>query len=166
MQDREIGEPLDGRTIVLRVDDSGARYPLTIDPFVQQGDKLTATGEIGNGLLGVSVALSADGNTALVGADDDSTARGAAFVFDRSGSAWREQAQGKLIGTGESADGHFGTTVALSADGETALVGAPFDAGNDGAVWAFKYAPPTPGIIGGGGKVMWTRSRTTYVPAA
>ena len=45
---------LAGRTLLLRVDDAGARYPLTIDPFIQQGDKLTGGGETGNGYFGAS----------------------------------------------------------------------------------------------------------------
>jgi len=60
---------------------------------------------------GFSVALSADGNTALVG----SNGAGAwAFVRDSSGN-WTQQGS-NLIGSGAS-------SVALSADGNTALVG-------------------------------------------
>ena len=33
---------LDGGRLLLRVDATGARYPLRIDPFIQQGAKLTA----------------------------------------------------------------------------------------------------------------------------
>jgi hypothetical protein len=33
-------------TLQLRINDSNARYPLRIDPFVQQGSKLTGSGEI------------------------------------------------------------------------------------------------------------------------
>ena len=54
-------------TLQLQIDDSGARYPLRIDPFIQQGAKLTGGGESGRGCFGDSVALSADGNTALIG---------------------------------------------------------------------------------------------------
>ena len=47
--------------ILLRVDAAGARYPLRIDPFVQQGEKLTGGGERGEeGAFGYSVALSAE----------------------------------------------------------------------------------------------------------
>src|SRR3984893_4299483 len=83
--------------MLLRVDASGARYPLRIDPFFQQGTKLTGSGESGAGLLGYSVALSSDGNTALVGAPHDNTNVGAAWVFTRSGSTWTQQGS-KLTG--------------------------------------------------------------------
>ena len=58
---------LSGSRLLVRVADRGARYPLRIDPFIQQGSKLTATDETGQGVFGDSVALSADGNTALIG---------------------------------------------------------------------------------------------------
>jgi hypothetical protein len=51
---------------LIRVDDRGAVYPLRIDPFIQQGEKLTGSGESGEGRFGVSVALSSDGNMTTV----------------------------------------------------------------------------------------------------
>ena len=56
-----------GTVLEIRVDDRDAAYPLVIDPLIQQGTKLTAGGAIGAPALGFEVALSADGNTALVG---------------------------------------------------------------------------------------------------
>ncbi len=126
---------LEGSRLLLRVDASNARYPLRIDPFIQQGAKLTGSGESGKGEFGTSVALSPDGNTALVGASEDNGNVGAAWVFTRSGSKWTEQQ--KLTGAGESGEGRFGGSVALSQDGETALIGAPDDNGDFGAAWAF-----------------------------
>ena len=68
------------------------------------------------------MALSADGNTALIGGDGDNGSVGAAWVFTRSGSTWTQQGA-KLTGSGESGAGCFGYSVALSADGNTALIG-------------------------------------------
>src|SRR5262249_18091342 len=76
----------------LRVDTRGARYPVRIDPFLQQGGKLVGAGESGKGLVGFGVAVSPDGNTALVGGPGDNKETGAAWVFTRSGSVWTEQA--------------------------------------------------------------------------
>jgi hypothetical protein len=57
------------------------------DAWSQQGSKLVGNGSDGKAAQGASVALSADGNTAIVGgAHDDSTA-GAAWVFTRNGDA-------------------------------------------------------------------------------
>jgi hypothetical protein len=91
--------------------------------------------------FGYSVALSADGNTALIGGESDSavaTDDGAAWVFARSGSAWNQQA--KLTDATNDAGAEFGYSVALSADGTTALIGGPDDsavAADDGAAWVF-----------------------------
>jgi FG-GAP repeat len=120
----------------LRIDDGNARYPLTIDPFVQQGPKLTGGGETGKGLFGFRVALSANGNTALIGAPSDNGRVGAAWVFTRSGSTWTQQGE-KLTGGEESGKAEFGKAVALSADGNTALIGGPADSSGTGAAWVF-----------------------------
>ena len=92
--------------------------------FVQQGGKLIGTGEVGNAALGNSVALSSDGNTAIVGGPGDNGGAGAAWVYTRSGGVWTQQG-GKLVGTGAVGGAYQGTSVALSADGNTAIVGGP-----------------------------------------
>src|SRR4051812_21711930 len=108
--------------------------------LVQQSAKLTGAGEIGQGRFGVSVALSADGNTALIGGNtDDNTFTfgvGAAWVFTHAGSGWIPQG-GKLSARDGINLPAFGYDVALSADGNTALIGGPGDHGNIGAVWTF-----------------------------
>ena len=68
------------------------------------------------------MALSADGNTALVGGPYDNGGTGAAWVFTRSGSTWTQQGP-KLVGTGAVGTAEQGWSVALSADGNTALIG-------------------------------------------
>ena len=147
----EAGEGLFGASVALSADgdtalvgapsDSGGAgaawvFTRTGSIWTQQGEKLTGTGESGRGAFGASVALSADGATALVGGPSDNGGAGAAWVFTRTGSIWTQQGE-KLTGTGESGRGAFGASVALSADGATALVGGPFDAGHAGAAWPF-----------------------------
>jgi hypothetical protein len=102
--------------------------------LVQQGPKLIGGEEIGQGRFGRSVALSEDGETALIGAPRDSGEAGAAWVYVRSGSTWTQQA--KLTGGEERGAARFGRSVALSADGDTALVGGSND-GGVGAVWVY-----------------------------
>jgi hypothetical protein len=102
--------------------------------FTQQ-TTLTPTDEIGTSGIGGSVALSPNGDTALVGGPKDNAGVGAAWVFVRKGSTWTEQA--KITGTGEIGNGEFGTSVALSFDGKTALIGGPSDNGGLGAAWVF-----------------------------
>ena len=133
---------LRGHRLMLRVDTRRARYPIKIDPFVQQGDSLTGGGEWAAGDFGASVALSADGGTALIGAPSDDFGVGAAWVFTRSGSTWSQQGN-KLTGGGERGDGEFGTAVALSADGNTALIGGIGDDQDTGAAWVFTRSGST-----------------------
>ena len=103
----------------------------------QQGEKLVGSGESGAGELGRSVALSSDGSTALLGDPADSTNTGAAWVFTRSEAAAWSQQGGKLTGGDEEGEGQFGSSVALSSDGDTVLVGGPADNTNTGAAWVF-----------------------------
>ena len=71
--------------------------------WTQQGPKLVGTGAAGDADQGVSVALSGDGNTALVGGAGDNGSEGAAWVFTRSGTTWTQQGS-KLVGTGAVGD--------------------------------------------------------------
>jgi phosphodiesterase/alkaline phosphatase D-like protein len=128
--------------LLLRVDARGARYPLTIDPLVQQGGKLTGSGATGASSFGIHVALSADGNTMLAGGPADNGAIGAAWVFTRSGTTWSQQGA-KLTGGEEVGAGQFGYTVALSADGNTALIGGGKDNSSVGAAWVFTRSGST-----------------------
>ena len=90
-----------------------------------QQQALTQTGGSGNDSFGQSVALSSDGNTALVGANGDNSFRGSATIFVRSGGVWTQQ-QTITQSTGAAND-EFGISVALSTDGNTAIVGTPGD---------------------------------------
>ena len=126
---------LDGRSILLHVETRGARFPVRVDPLVQE-EKLLAEGEEGEGHLGATVALSSDGNTALVGAPRDNAFQGAAFVFTRTGSVWSQQGP-PLKGSEGLVNPFFGSAVALSADGNTALIGGSGDNNGKGAAWVF-----------------------------
>lgn len=72
----------------------------------------------------------------LVGGNNDSSGAGATWVFARGASSFT-QAGAKLVGASASGAAQQGAAVALSADGLTALVGAPFDNSQTGASWAF-----------------------------
>jgi hypothetical protein len=111
--------------------------------WTQQGSKLVGTGAVGAAYQGSSVALSADGNTAVVGGLVDNSSAGATWVYTRSGGTWTQQGS-KLVGTG--AAGSFslqGTSVALSADGNTAVVGGYYDNNGVGAAWVYTRSGTT-----------------------
>lgn len=148
------GTPLIGNSVALSADgntaivagsfdcDVGAAWVYTRSgsTWTQDGPKLKATGEVGKGFFASSVALSADGQTALFGAYADDHGTGAAWVFAKTTSGWSQQGR-KLTGRGELGPGAFGTSVALSEDGQTALIGgASENTGEDGSAWAFTDA--------------------------
>jgi hypothetical protein len=110
--------------------------------WTQQGTKLVGTGNVGAARQGVSVSLSADGNTAIVGGYADNTQQGAAWVYIRSGSTWTQQGA-KLIGTGNTGAASQGISVSLSADGNTALVGGYTNNANQGAAWVYTRSGAT-----------------------
>jgi hypothetical protein len=91
--------------------------------------------------FGISVALSRDGNTLVVGAfgeqgvgvgvnasqtyHPDYSDAGAAYVFNRSGTAWSQRSYVKATNT-EPFD-EFGVRVALSGDSRTVAVAADLE---------------------------------------
>jgi hypothetical protein len=125
----------------------GAAYVFTRnDGIWEQQAILTAADRLVGDHFGVSVALSDDGATALIGAyaDDvgDHTNQGSAYVFKRNGTVWSQQAQ--LTALDGATEDYFGRSVSLSADGGMALIGADFKVidGNtrQGAAYIFSAA--------------------------
>src|SRR5262249_18702389 len=121
---------------------------LALAQFTQQGPKLVGTGAVVAATQGYSVALSADGNTAIVGGPTDNPNSngnifgvGATWVYTRSNGVWTQQGS-KVAGTDAVGAAAQGYSVAVSADGNTALVGGPTDNPDtntipSGAAWVF-----------------------------
>ncbi len=76
----------------------------------------------------------------MIGGYNDNEHHGAAWVFTRSGSTWSQQGE-KLTGSGEL--GFFGWGVALSGEGNTALIGEWGIGGGIGAAWVFTRSGST-----------------------
>ena len=118
---------------------TGSAYVFTRSgvTWSQNSGPLIGTGLSGGaGGFGGSVALSADGTTALIGGPGDGGTIGAAWVFIKSGGSWIQQGE-KLAAYDTAGDAEFGTSVALSSDGNTALFGGNVDNSTAGAVWRF-----------------------------
>jgi hypothetical protein len=118
--------------------------------------------------FGASVAISADGRRLAVGAEledalavsndseqsnDDVPNSGAVYVFRRADAGWTQEAYVKAFNVGS--EDRFGASVALSSDGSSMAVGAPWESGgatgidgvpsrdeapNSGAVYVFARA--------------------------
>ncbi|HXH93217.1 MAG TPA: hypothetical protein VNN25_16660, partial [Thermoanaerobaculia bacterium] len=107
--------------------------------FTQQGPKLVSAPALSSS-QGNSVAISADGNTAVIGGPSDNEYIGAVWIWTRSAGVWSQQS-GKLIGSGAVCCANQGNSVAISADGNTVLVGGSGDDSNNGnpvgAAWVW-----------------------------
>jgi len=140
-----VSVAIDGDTVLVGAwrdddagQDAGAAYV-----FVRRGGvwaqqaKLLPPDSAGADAFGWSVAL--DGDTALIGARQhiiNGRREGAAFLFRRTGDAWRQEA--KLSASDGDSGYQFGTAVSL--DGGRALIGAPkhrHRGQRSGAVYAF-----------------------------
>ena len=87
---RGVEQRLDGNAMRARLW-IGAFSALVLALPANAQAKLVPAGELGKGDFGHSVAISADGDSALVGGWFDDGETGAAWVFARSGTSWIEQ---------------------------------------------------------------------------
>ena len=124
---------------------AGSVYIFTSEEggWVQQAKLLPDDGH-SQAFFGKSLALSAEGQTLVIGADraEDMTGRavGSAYVFSKSNTSWRQIK--KLTPDRLDNIAKFGWSTALSADGTTALIGAPLDdepgGVHSGSVYVYK----------------------------
>jgi hypothetical protein len=121
-----------GRVIAIEIYDSGAEYPLTIDPTWSASPELNCSAQ-DNDYCGSAVVIS--GTTAFVGAPGQSVGsnyqQGEVFEFSLSDGSWY-LAQTIKYFEGEAQD-DFGSSLAFS--GSTLVVGAPGDEDGDGEVF-------------------------------
>ncbi len=126
-----------------------------------------------DGHTGNSVAISADGNTMAIGAHQESSsakgingnqndngayASGAVYVFARTpNGGWAQQAYIKASNAGQS--DNFGSTVALSADGNTMVVAALWESSAAKGVNSNQNDDSLPQA---GAAYIFTRSGTTW----
>lgn len=114
---------------------TGAAYVFVQDTGSWSQERfITASNPDREDYFGVSVSLSGDGNTLVVGADQEQSSTsgvntipdnllldaGAAYVFTRDSGIWTQQAYIKPSTPGS--DDHFGKSVSLSSDGNTLAV--------------------------------------------
>ena len=142
----------DGNTAIIGAyaEDTGAANAGAAYIFTRSGStwaqqaKITASDKQDGDYFGWSVALSENGNTAIVGAvteDARGNSAGAAYIFTRSGSTWTEQA--KILASNGTTSDRFGESVALSSDGNTAFVGARGKYTSRGAAYIFTRSGST-----------------------
>lgn len=117
--------------------EAGAVYIFEKGTTWKQSAILRAADASGGDFFGTSLAIK--GRTLLIGArgeDDMGNGSGAAYVFEKPGDTWRQEA--RLKAATPSATAEFGTSIAFS--GERAVCGAPGEdrsGNNSGGVWHF-----------------------------
>jgi hypothetical protein len=128
---------------------SGAAYIFTRSgtSWSQQAELFPSNPTSGDE-FGWSVSISkSDGNTAIVGSPLEDTGvsnAGSAYIYTRSGTSWSQQAQIQASDRGSS--DNFGRSVSISDDGNTAIIGSPYEdsgATNTGAAYIFTRSGTT-----------------------
>ncbi len=139
-------------------DNDGATDAGAVYVFVRDGMGWTQQAYVkpsntdANDYFGISIALSGNGDTLVVGADyedsaativdgdddnDNLSGSGAAYVFTRTGDTWQQTAYLKASNPGKN--DYFGKSVAVSEDGAMIAVGADGKDGGTGAVYVFGF---------------------------
>jgi hypothetical protein len=122
-------------------------FNITTGGWIQIG--LDINGEAADDKSGASVAMSADGTTIAIGAVKNNNANGTdsghvrVYSLNSTSGSW---AQVGFDIDGEAAGDQSGYSIAISADGFSIVIGAPFNNGNglqSGHARVYKYALPT-----------------------
>lgn len=108
------------------------------NPTTQLGNKTTANTLLVGDKFGSAIAVAAYGKIAIVGSPIENSNVGAAYIYELENNIWIEKT--RLTGTHptSNANGKFGTTVTISADGNIVAIGAPGINSNVGAIYVFR----------------------------
>ena len=137
---------LHGTTLTIHVADRGARYPLRVDPFIQQAELTLADGAANDLFAAVTIS----GDTIVVGAPGRSVAghsgQGAVYVFVKPNSGWAQAAPTAQLtaSDGVAGDG-LGGAVAISGDTIVAGAGNHAVGGNESRGAAYVFVKPASG---------------------
>jgi trimeric autotransporter adhesin len=174
---------VDANTLRVRVDDTNARYPLIIDPYIQASRLTTALVypcpvypcDDGKSFdrFGQSVSISADSSTIVVGVPyfrSGTAYTGAAYVFENPGGnpiGWHvvySYAARLFASDNATTQLLVGWSTAISSNGDTIVLGAPgWVGGPNGAAYVFVKPANNGwwGITGNHTEIAKLRPRTT-----
>lgn len=110
-----------------------------------EAQKLTASDPAEGDRFGFPVAISGDGSLALISAVGDSSYTGAAYSFSFDGATWAEQQ--KFVAPDAFGMTSFGSSLAMSDDGSTAIIGAFGTEGTAGSTYVFKHKTNRDGVL-------------------
>lgn len=120
--------------------DQGSAYVYKWDGSIWNETQLKASDGLSEDRYGFSVSVAANGNTVIVGSWQDDVGlngnQGSVYIYRWNGSSWIET---KLVADDGAVGDNFGLSVALSADGNTAVVGSYHDMINSNAAQGSAY---------------------------
>jgi hypothetical protein len=122
----------DGNTLVTTGDGVLKVYYRNGNVWSLNGDSVTNVNSWNS-----SVAINADGTTICLGVAEDSSNFGAIYTFVKGISGWVQQGA-KIICNDAVGSPRLGTSISISANGNTIISGGPSDNNDTGAVWVFK----------------------------
>ena len=135
--------------LFLRVDDSSARYPIKIDPFILSGMLTASDGNTGFE-VGAAVAISSGGviavsaRSAPVGSH---AMQGKAYVFLQPVSGWASETEAaQLLAVNSAANDRVGHSICIDDNGKVVVVSTEDAGGGKGS--AFVFVEPTGGWSG------------------
>jgi hypothetical protein len=83
--------------------------------------------------------------SSLVGGSGDDSNKGAVWVYRKTGAGWAQQGA-KIKGSNAVGAAKQGSSVSVSANGTTAIIGGPTDNTNKGAFWVYIPATSIPAM--------------------
>jgi hypothetical protein len=125
--------------------DAGAAYVyVMIDGVWTLQAKITASNKEASDSFGNAVSISSDGTHVIIGAftkSDGKTNSGAAYIYTFENEEWIQKAYLRLGVNQIQTNSRFGSSVAMSGDGQHVIVGCPyFDSTEDSAGRAYIYS--------------------------
>ncbi len=104
--------------------------------YMTQDRGLKVTGASGLAEQGYSVSISSDGNFIAMGGPGDNNFIGAVWIFNRNNGMWAQQGS-KLVGSAAIGKSFQGSSVSISGDGGSLVIGGVLDNNRMGASWIF-----------------------------
>ncbi|MCW9058924.1 MAG: FG-GAP repeat protein [Gammaproteobacteria bacterium] len=166
---------LNARYLVAACNSAGCTYSAAVFLTNHLADAIgyfKASNTQADDVFGHSLDISADGDTLVIGAyledssatgiggdqaDDSASAAGAVYIFTRSHNTWSQQAY--LKASNAEAGDNFGFSLALSVEGNTLVVGAPFE---DSDATGLGGDEGNPDALNSGAAYVFTRNNTTW----
>lgn len=103
----------------------------------QTGDQLQLLANDGREFDGFGYSIDMHGNKALVGANQDGSGSGVAYIFDRNHGGAEQWGEVKKLTASEHDSGSTGNPISVSISGDTVVIGSALHNDSHGAAYIF-----------------------------